>query len=102
MKFSGYDPAPVAMYGQLVNVGLPTVLNEPGRIVRRRGVNLAVGLPIPSTVGLPTPSTILGVAEKTGENVTYLGVPTLTYPSCCIYVRILAVLPSEPGRITLA
>ena len=90
------------MYGQLVYVGLPTVLNEPGRIVRRRGVNLAVGLPIPSTVGLPTPSTILGVAEKTGENVTYLGVPTLTYPSCCMVVLTLTVLVKEPGLTTLA
>jgi hypothetical protein len=76
MKLTGYEPWPTAMYVLFANVGLPTVLNEPGRIVLMRGSYV----PIVLAVGLPWPITTTGVAEKVGANTTYLGVPTLMYP----------------------
>ena len=73
MKFIGYDPGPVARYGQFANVGLPTVANDPPRAELRRGSYV----PMVLAVGLPMPRMMVGVDEYTGANNTYLGVPTL-------------------------
>ena len=59
-------------------------------------------LPRLAAIGLPEVKNTLGVPVNTGENVVYLGVPTLTEPICRMNVLTLTVLPKEPGLTTLA
>ena len=58
-------------------------------------------LPRLAAIGLPEVRNTVGVPVNAGLKVVYLGVPTLTEPTCRMNVLTLTVLPKEPGATTL-